>query len=149
MSQTIVYPGTFDPITFGHLDLIERAAQRFDRVIVAVGVNEVKQPLLPEAERIAKIKQVVAPFNNVEVQSFTGLLVDFVTQTGASLVLRGLRNATDFDFEQQLANMNRALAPLIDTIFMLPSPKYQSISSTLVRAIARVGGDLSEFVPEV
>lgn len=149
MSQTIVYPGTFDPITFGHLDLIERAAQRFDRVIVAVGVNEVKQPLLPEAERIAKIKQVVAPYHNVEVQSFTGLLVDFVAQTGASLVLRGLRNATDFDFEQQLANMNRELAPAIDTIFMLPSPKYQSISSTLVRAIARVGGDLSAFVPKV
>lgn len=148
MTQTIVYPGTFDPITLGHLDIIERAASRFERVIIAIGTNEVKQPLLPETDRIHLVKQVVAPFNNVEVQAFKGLLVDFVRQAGASLVLRGLRNGNDFDFEQQLANMNRTLAPTVETLFMLPSLEYQSISSTQVRAIVRLGGDISAFVPK-
>ena len=149
MNQIVIYPGSFDPLTFGHLDIIERAAQRFEKIIIAVGVNDLKQALIPEAERLELIKKVVAPFANVDVQRFSGLLVDFAKQTGANLILRGIRNGTDCDFEQQLAHMNRSLSPALDTVFMMPSATVQAIASTLVRTIVRAGGDVSAFVPKV
>ncbi|MDQ2994342.1 MAG: pantetheine-phosphate adenylyltransferase, partial [Pseudomonadota bacterium] len=113
-----------------------------------VGDNDLKQSLIPEGERVDLIKEVVVSFKNVEVHSFSGLLVDFAKQSGASLILRGIRNGTDCDFEQQLAHMNRTMSPTIDTIFMLPSANVQAIASTLVRTIVRAGGDVSAFVPK-
>lgn len=147
MNGTAIYPGSFDPITNGHVDLIERASRLFDQVIVAVGINLSKTPLLSAEERIAVIEEVVRPFGNVEILGFNNLLVDFAKQNGASVILRGLRAVSDFEFEFQLAGMNRRLAPEIETMFLTPIEQHAFISSTMVREIVRMGGDVSGFVP--
>jgi pantetheine-phosphate adenylyltransferase len=144
--QIAVYPGTFDPITNGHTDLIERAARRFSRVIVAIHENSGKQPALDWDERIALARSVLKDHDNVVVEGFSGLLVEFVRQQGAGVILRGLRAVSDFEYEFQLASMNRQLAPEIETLFMTPDEHYAYVSSSLVREIAALGGDVTPFV---
>ncbi len=144
--KTVVYPGTFDPITNGHADLIERAARLFDRVVVAVASNPKKQPLFDLDTRVQLAQTVTAHLPNVEVQGFSNLLVDFVREANARFILRGLRAVSDFEYEFQLANMNRALAPEIESLFLTPAEQYSYLSSTLAREIAALGGDISKFV---
>lgn len=145
-----VYPGTFDPITHGHTDLVRRAAGLFDRVIVAVAVNAGKQPVCTVDERCELARLVLSDLHNVDVVTFDNLLVEFTKQQGAKVVLRGLRAVSDFEYEFQLAGMNRRLAPDIETMFLTPAEKYSFISSSLVREVAALGGDVSEFVhPDV
>lgn len=148
MAKIVLYPGTFDPITNGHFDLIERAARLFDKVIVAVAKSSGKNPLFTVEQRVELAKQVITPLENVEVCGFSGLLVDFARQKQANVLLRGLRAVSDFEYEFQLANMNRRLAPEIESLFLTPAEQYSFISSTLVREIAALGGDVDEFVPE-
>jgi len=144
--QIAVYPGTFDPITNGHTDLIERAARRFSRVIVAVHENSGKQPALDLKERIALARSVLDGHDNVVVEGFNGLLVEFARSREAGVILRGLRAVSDFEYEFQLASMNRHLAPEIETLFMTPDEHYAYVSSSLVREIAALGGDVTPFV---
>jgi pantetheine-phosphate adenylyltransferase len=141
-----VYPGTFDPLTRGHEDLVRRAAGLFDRLIVGVADSRGKNPLFMPAERVEIAREVLGEFPNVEVVSFSGLLVNFVRSRDAHVVVRGLRAVSDFEYEFQLAGMNRLLMPDIETIFMTPTDRYQFISATLVREIAMLGGDVSKFV---
>ena len=148
--KTAVYPGTFDPITNGHTDLVARALRLFDRVLVAVAKDTGKKPVCGLEDRVALAQAALAGMPNVEVVPFEGLLVDFCRRHDAGIVIRGLRAVSDFEFEFQLASMNRRLAPEIETIFLTPAEQYAFISSTLVREIARLGGDVSDFVhPEV
>lgn len=148
--KTAVYPGTFDPITNGHADLVVRASKLFDRVVVGVAKDTGKKPVCGIEERVTLAKLALADIPAVEVVPFEGLLVEFCRRHGAGIVIRGLRAVSDFEFEFQLASMNRRLAPEIETIFLTPAEQYAFISSTLVREIARLGGDVSEFVhPEV
>ncbi len=144
--KTVVYPGTFNPITNGHTDLVERASAIFDRVIVAVGSSKLKSTLAPLEKRVFVTKEVLAHIDNVEVTGFEGLLTEFVKQQDARLILRGLRTVADFEYEFQLVGMNRVLAPDIETIFLAPAEEFSYISSTLVREIAAYGGDISAFV---
>ena len=146
--ETLVYPGTFDPITNGHTDLVERASRLIDRVIVAVAVNANKQDAFPIETRVSLARDVLAHIDNVEVCSFANLLVDFMHQKQANIILRGLRAVSDFEYEFQLASMNRHLAPDVETLFMTPDEEYSFISSSLVKEIARLDGDVSEFVSE-
>jgi pantetheine-phosphate adenylyltransferase len=143
---TAVYPGTFDPITHGHSDLVRRASGLFDKVIVGVAVNAGKQPVCNADERKKLAEIVLEDIDNVQVVTFDNLLVEFVHQQNASVVLRGLRAVSDFEYEFQLAGMNRKLAPDIETIFLTPAEKYTFISSSLIREVAKLGGDVSEFV---
>ena len=143
---TAVYPGTFDPITHGHTDLVRRAAGLFDKVIVAVAVNAGKQPVCTIEERSRLARRVLSDLHNVDVVTFNSLLVEFTKQQGAQVVLRGLRAVSDFEYEFQLAGMNRKLAPEIETMFLTPAEQYSYISSSLVREVASLGGDVSEFV---
>lgn len=146
-SVTAVYPGTFDPMTLGHEDVIRRASQLFDRLIVVVAVgHHKKQTLFTLDERMAMVRELVKPYPNVEVQSFGGLMRDFVVSHGAKAMVRGLRAVTDFDYEFQLAGMNRSLMPEVETVFLTPGDKYQFISSTFVREIATLGGEIDKFV---
>ena len=145
MKRTAVYPGSFDPITKGHEDLIHRSLGFVDRVIVAVAVNLAKQPLFSLEERVALIRQAV-PEPRVEVQAFEGLLVEFAQQAGASLIVRGLRAVSDFEYEFQMALMNRNLAPQLETVFLVPAFDLTYLSSSLVREVARFGGDVSQLV---
>jgi pantetheine-phosphate adenylyltransferase len=147
--KTAIYPGTFDPITLGHLDLMTRAANLFDRVIVAVAFSEKKKPLFTLDQRMTLCRQALAHLPNVEVQSYSNLLVDFARANDARFVLRGVRAIADFEYELQLANMNRAMYPEMETVFLTPVEKYAFISSTLVREIAAMGGDYAQFVPPV
>ena len=147
--RTAVYPGSFDPITNGHLDVIQRAAKLFDNVIVAVAKNESKNPFFSMTQRQELCAQAVAHLPNVTVDSFTGLLVEYVERMQGDAVVRGLRAVSDFEFEFQLALMNRKLNERIETIFMMPKDTYTFISSRLVKEIARLGGDVSSFVPRV
>ena len=150
MRTIAVYPGTFDPITNGHADLILRASHLFDKVVVAVAKDTNKTPVCDVAQRISLAHVVLEGVQNVEVVPFSGLLVDFCQHLDANIVIRGLRAVSDFEYEFQLAGMNRRLCPEIETIFLTPSEQYMFISSTLVREIARLGGDVTEFVhPEV
>lgn len=142
----VLYPGTFDPITHGHTDLIERAARLFDHVIVAVAASPRKAPLFSLDERVALAKEVTAHLPNVEVVGFSNLLAHFVKEVDANILMRGLRAVSDFEYEFQLANMNRKLAPDVESLFLTPSEKYSFISSTLVREIATLDGDISNFV---
>jgi len=145
-----VFPGTFDPITLGHQDLIRRSAQMFGTVIVAVAAAHHKKTMFTLDERLATVREVMQPFNNVKVESFTGLVRDFAVAQGAAVMVRGVRSVTDFDYEAQLAGMNRALAAQVDTIFLTPDSRFQFISSTLVREIATLKGDVAQFVaPQV
>ena len=141
-----VYPGTFDPMTLGHEDVIRRATQLFDRVIVAVAAGHHKKAMFTLQERIEMAKVVVQGYEQVEVASFSGLLRDFFVARGGKAMVRGLRAVTDFDYEFQLAGMNRSLMPEVETVFLTPSDKYQFISSTFVREIAVLGGEVDKFV---
>ena len=145
--RTAVYPGSFDPITNGHLDVIQRASRLFDRVIVAVAINDSKTPLFTMGERKKLAAKAVESLKNVEVDTFTGLLVDYVTSKQGEAVIRGLRAVSDFEFEFQLALMNRKLNEHVETIFMMPKETYTFISSRMIKEIASLGGDISSFVP--
>ena len=149
MPITAVYPGTFDPITCGHSDLIERAARFYGRLVIAVADNRNKSSLFTLEERVALAKTVTAHMPNVEVIGFSGLLVDFVHEVDGHVLLRGLRAVSDFEYEFQLASMNRKLAPDVETMFMTPAEQYSFISSSLVREISALGGDVSDFVHPV
>jgi len=145
-SRTAVYPGTFDPITNGHTDLVSRAARVFDKVTIAIAESPHKQPLFSLEERIRLARGQLAQLGNVEVVGFSNLLVDFVQQIGASVIIRGLRAVSDFEYEFQLASMNRHLAPAVETLFLTPDEDYGFISSSLVKEIARLDGNVSDFV---
>jgi len=147
-TKTVIYPGTFDPITNGHVDLTERAARLFDRVVVAIAHSEKKTPLFNLEERVALCEQTLSHVENVEVVGFSNLLTDFARSQGANCVLRGLRAVADFEYEFQLANMNRAMWPDFESIFLTPSEHLSYISSSLVREIAALDGDITPFVPE-
>ena len=146
-NRVALYPGTFDPITNGHVDLVARASTLFDRVVVGVAESPGKGPALPLAERVALARSAVAAYRNVEVAGFDSLLAHFVQQVGAGVLLRGLRAVSDFEYEFQLASMNRHLIPDVETIFLTPAEQHSFISSSLVREVARLGGDVSGFVP--
>jgi pantetheine-phosphate adenylyltransferase len=146
MTIKAIYPGTFDPITLGHEDLVHRATRMFDEVILAVASSHSKKPLFSLEERVQVAQEAFAPFKNVKVIGFSGLLMHFVEQQGARVVLRGVRSVTDFEYEFQLAGMNRQLNPSIETIFMTPGEQYAYVSATLVREIALLGGDAHKFV---
>ena len=148
MQRVAVYPGTFDPITNGHTDLVSRAARVFPKVIIAIAESPHKKPLFSLEERISLSKNQMAHLENVEVVGFSNLLVEFVQQIGASVIIRGLRAVSDFEYEFQLASMNRHLAPAVETLFLTPDEDYSFISSSLVKEIARLNGDVSEFVCE-
>jgi pantetheine-phosphate adenylyltransferase len=145
--RIVIYPGSFDPITNGHLDLVHRAAKLFDRVIVAVADNEVKRPLFTLRQRKEMVRQAIAHLTNVEVGTLTGLLVDYVERHSGTAVLRGLRAVSDFEFEFQLALMNRKLNERVETLFMMPKETFVFLSSRIVKEIARLGGNVSAFVP--
>ena len=145
----VVYPGTFDPFTRGHEDLVRRAARLFDDVVVAIADSAAKQPFFPASERIDMAREVLRPYANVEVLGFSSLLMEFVKAQGASVILRGLRAVSDFEYEFQMAGMNRNLYPEIETLFLTPDEKYMFVSATIVREIARFGGDVSKFVHPV
>ena len=147
MTMTLaVYPGTFDPITNGHEDLIQRAARLFDQVVVGVAHSQAKRPFFSLEERVSLAKEVLAPYANVTVLGFTGLLSEFVHEQKATVIMRGLRAVSDFEYEFQLAGMNRRLAPGVETLFLTPSDKYLFLSATIVREIAVLGGDITAFV---
>lgn len=146
MGITVIYPGTFDPITHGHTDIVSRAAPLFERLIVAVAGSTAKNTVFSVDERVALAADILREYPNVEVKRFDGLMVDFARANGAKLVLRGLRAVTDFEYEFQLAGMNRKLMPEADTVFLPTSEKFTYISSSLVREIAALGGDIADFV---
>src|SRR5260221_3672035 len=144
-----IYPGSFDPVTNGHLDVVERARKLFDEVIVAVAHNDEKQPLFSLEERLDLLGQTVGKIDNVRIAQFDGLLIQFAVQEKANAVIRGLRAVSDFEFEFQMALMNRKLEAAVETIFLMPKEEYTYLSSRLVKEIARSGGDVSKFVPPV
>lgn len=146
--RSVIYPGTFDPITNGHVDLVQRAAMLFDKVIVAIASSESKNPLFSLEERIQLTRGALNHLDNVEVCGFDKLLVDFAAEKGAHAVIRGLRAVSDFEYEFQLANMNRAISKM-ESIFLTPAEQFSYISSSLVKEIARLGGDVRQFVPEL
>jgi pantetheine-phosphate adenylyltransferase len=145
--RTVIYPGSFDPLTNGHLDVVQRATKLFDRVVVAVARSESKHPLFTMDERLDMVTQAVQGMAHVQADAFDGLLIDYVERRGAQAVIRGLRAVSDFEFEFQLALMNRKLNERIETIFMMPKDTYTFLSSRIVKEIARMGGDVSAFVP--
>ncbi|HEY3487354.1 MAG TPA: pantetheine-phosphate adenylyltransferase [Gammaproteobacteria bacterium] len=145
MSLTALYPGTFDPITNGHVDLVRRAAKLFDRVVVAVAASSSKQPLFTLNERIELAKTVLAEFRHVEVLGFKTLMVDFAAEIKANVIIRGLRAVSDFEYEVQLAGMNRSMQPQIETVYLSPDVEFTFLSSTLIKDIARHGGDVAKF----
>lgn len=142
-----IYPGSFDPVTLGHLDIIERSAKLADKLIVGVLNNNTKTPLFSVEERVNMLKEVTKHLPNVEIQSFSGLLVDFARESGVSIIVRGLRAVTDFEYELQMSQTNRIVNPEVDTIFLNTNLKYAYLSSSIVKEIARYGGDISNFVP--
>lgn len=146
MPVSAMYPGTFDPITLGHEDLVRRACRLFDRVVVAVAANPGKEPMFSQRERVELASDALAEFENAEVCAYDGLTVDFAMQNGLQVIVRGLRAISDFEYEFQLANMNRHLTDDVETAFLTPTETYTYISSSLVREICSMGGDISEFV---
>ena len=148
--KTAIYPGSFDPVTLGHYDIIERSSKIFDKLIVGALNNSAKSPLFSVEERVNMLKDVTSHFPNVEVQSFAGLLIDFVRSNDANVIVRGLRAITDFEYELQLAQMNRVIAPEIDTLFLTTNLKYAYLSSSMAKEVAMYGGDISSFLsPEI
>ena len=147
--KSAIYPGSFDPVTYGHLDIIERASQVMDHLIVGVLNNNAKSPLFSVEERVKMLREVTAHLPNVEVQSFGGLLVDFAVQSNANVIVRGLRAITDFEYELQMSQTNRKIAPNVDTIFFTTNLKYAYLSSSIVKEVAMYGGNIDEFVPPV
>lgn len=148
MRRLAIYAGTFDPMTLGHFDLIERSAEIFDSLILAVVVNSTKDTAFRVEDRVAMAREVVAPLENVEVSAFDGLLVQYARNRGAQVLIRGLRAYSDFEYEFQMALTNRKLAPEIETLFMMPKESHSYVSSSTVRELAGLGGDVSDFVPE-
>lgn len=146
--RSAIYPGSFDPVTLGHWDLIQRAAKLVDRLVVAVLHNPAKTPAFTVEERVAMLTELTAPLPNVEITTFHGLLVDFAKAQNAQFIVRGVRAFSDFEYEFQMALMNRKLAPELETVFLMPKEKYSAVSSRLVREIGTMGGNLSELVPE-
>ena len=144
-TNRVIYPGTFDPFTLGHEDLVRRAARLFDEIVVAVADSQSKRPCFTPDERVDIAREVLKPYGNVSVMRFSGLLIDFARAQGATVIMRGLRAVSDFEYEFQLAGMNRNLYPEIETLFLTPSEQYLFISATLVREIALLGGDVSKF----
>ncbi len=149
MNITAIYPGTFDPVTNGHLDLVARASRLYDRVIVAVAESRGKVPLFSVQERVELVQAVTVEFENVDVIGFNNLLVDCAREQNADVILRGLRAVSDFEYEFQLAGMNRRLSPQLETVFLTPAEQYEFISSSMIREIAKLNGDVSSFVPEI
>ena len=149
MAGIAIYPGTFDPVTRGHIDIVERACKMFDRVIIGVADSPAKQPFFNLDERLELLQSVFAEVENVTVRPFSGLLIDFARDCEASIIVRGLRAISDFEYEVQLAGMNRSLAPEIETVFLTAAQRYAFVSSSLVREIARLDGDVSEFLHPV
>ena len=147
--KSAIYPGSFDPVTYGHLDIIERASQVMDHLIVGVLNNNAKSPLFSVEERVKMLREVTAHLPNVEVQSCGGLLVDFAVQSNANVIVRGLRAITDFEYELQMSQTNRKIAPNVDTIFFTTNLKYAYLSSSIVKEVAMYGGNIDEFVPPV
>ncbi len=148
-NRLAIYPGTFDPLTKGHEDLVRRASSLFDRVIVAVADSPNKRPFFGLEDRVAMAQEILTPYGNVEVKGFSCLLMDFLHQQGAKVIIRGLRAVSDFEYEFQMAGMNRNLYPEVETVFLTPGEQYMFISATMVREIARLGGDVSKFVQPV
>ncbi len=146
---TAIYPGSFDPVTNGHLDLVARGAKLFDQLIVAVLRNSSKNPLFSVAERVEMLREGTSAFDNVEIATFEGLLVDFARERGAHAVLRGIRAISDYEYELQMAHMNRRLNPDVETIFLMPDAKYSYVSSRLVKEVFRVGGSVEGLVPQL
>jgi len=146
INGTVIYPGTFDPLTRGHEDLVRRASLLFQKVVVAVAASAGKGPIFSLEERVGLAQGVLGRYDNVEVVGFDGLLMDFVRACGARVILRGLRAVSDFEYEFQMAGMNRKLFPDVETVFMTPDEEHMFISATMVREIARLGGDVSQFV---
>lgn len=149
MKNIAIYAGTFDPITFGHIDVVKRATSIFDKVIIGIAKSPKKEPMFSLSERVNITKEVLQDLPNVEVVGFEGLLLDLAKEQQANILLRGLRTVSDFEYEFQLAGMNRYLDSKVETIYMMPDEKFMSISSTFVREIAVLGGDVSKFVPTV
>lgn len=143
-----VYPGTFDPITNGHVDLVQRAAHLFDRVVIGIAASSSKKPMFTLDKRTALAKEVLTDWDNVQVKGFDNLLVDFVQEQNASVIIRGLRAVSDFEYEFQLASMNRHLAPNVESVFLTPAEQHAFISSSLVKEVSVLGGDISGFVPK-
>jgi pantetheine-phosphate adenylyltransferase len=146
---TALYAGTFDPVTFGHLDIIERASASFERLIVATTEDTGKSMMFGLEERLSLLRSATVGLDGVVCEAFTGLLADFARLQGATLLIRGLRASADFEYEFEMALMNRALAPDIETVFMVTRPEYMFVSSSMIKAVARVGGDISQFVPSI
>ena len=149
MKRVAVYPGTFDPVTNGHLDLCQRGRRHFDRVILSVLRHDQKQPLFSLAERVELMREATAQWDNVDVASFDGLLVDYAKEAGATIILRGIRAVTDLEYEMQMAMMNRRLDETLETVFLVPSEAYSYVSSRLVREVASLGGSVDGLVPPV
>lgn len=149
MSTKAIYPGTFDPMTNGHLDIVSRAALMFDHVILAIAASPSKKPMFTLEERVALATQVNSHLKNVEVIGFSDLMANFAKAQGANVLVRGLRAVSDFEYEMQLANMNRHLLPTLESVFMMPSKEWSFISSSLVKEVARHGGDITPFLPQV
>jgi len=147
--HTVMYPGTFEPVTNGHIDVIRRAVELFTSVVVTVAINPGKEPLFSTSERVQMLKESLKDFNNVSVDSFDGLVVDHAKAVGATGIIRGLRAVSDFEYEFQMALMNRKLAGNISTIFLMPHEKYTYLNSTIIRNLASLNGDVSEFVPTI
>ena len=149
MTQRAIYPGTFDPMTKGHVDLIERACKLFDEIVIAIAASEAKNPLFTLDERIQIAEKIFEGNNKVKVVGFSGLLVDLAKDNNAKILIRGLRVVADFEYEFQLANMNRAMMPELESVFLAPKEQYSYISSSLVKEICKMGGDVSEFVDPI
>lgn len=145
MNVTAIYPGTFDPITNGHIDVVRRAVRLFDRLVVAVAVSSAKQPLFTLEERVALTSEVLSGFPRVEVKGFKSMMVEFADEVGAHVIVRGLRAVSDFEYEVQLAGMNRSMQPEIETVYLSPDVQFTFLSSTLIKDIARHGGDVAKF----
>ena len=148
-SHLAVYPGSFDPVTMGHMDIIHRAAKQFDHLVVAVLNNMSKKPLFSVEERVELLKEVTADLPNVTIESFRDLLANYIRERKAQVIVRGIRSVTDFEYELQMASINRELNPDAETIFMMTNPKYSYLSSSVVKEIARFNGNVSEFVPPI
>jgi len=149
MTRKAIYPGTFDPVTYGHLDVIKRAAALYDNVIIAIARSDEKSPLFSVEERVNMLEEVTSGYSNVEVEAFDGLAVDYAVKNAAKVVIRGIRMISDFEYEFQMALTNRKLNSGIETVFMMPNEAYSYLSSKLIKEVARLGADVSEFVPAI
>lgn len=148
MERICLFPGTFDPITRGHVDIVQRSVNLFDKLIIAIGVNANKQPMFPLEQRKEWIREIFKEYPNVEVTDYTGLTINYCKEIGANYMMRGIRYISDFEYEKAIADMNRELAPEVETIFLTCAPEYSTVSSTIVRDVIRNGGDVSAFVPD-